>query len=193
MSHPVTLLALDPGKLYAGWTFYVYGKLVRAGMAVVPANRDLPDSWKGNHPGFIIGQRIRQHIEHNEHYMRFGLSEFVGETMKHRGRNELQPKAFNEKILPLIGTVHMVAGICCTPTTKVIVAEPDQWKGSLDGDIWLRRILSKSTKEERSLINNLIETKQVISSEIHNVIDAHGLALWRLGRISPTRSSSFKE
>jgi len=56
---------------------------------------------------------------------------------------------------------------------------PRQWKGTVDGDIFLTRITKRL--DEREL--GLLDTCGAIDSLKHNVIDAIGLGLWKVGRL----------
>lgn len=53
---------------------------------------------------------------------------------------------------------------------------PHDWKGSRPKDICNRVTMNALTDEEKDLIPTLPKTK------LHNVIDAIGIGLWRLGR-----------
>lgn len=53
---------------------------------------------------------------------------------------------------------------------------PREWKGSVDKDVHNARVLAKLSPEERARIPKLPK------KELHNLIDAVGLALWAAGR-----------
>ena len=63
------------------------------------------------------------------------------------------------------------------PTYEKIT--PRQWKGTIKKEVMLRRILSKLTDRELQLIKGL----ELPPSKEHNVIDAVGIGLWKLGRL----------
>lgn len=56
---------------------------------------------------------------------------------------------------------------------------PRQWKGAVKKEIMLKRILSKLDDDELLVIKNC----GVSNSKAHNIIDAVGIGLWKLGRL----------
>lgn len=56
---------------------------------------------------------------------------------------------------------------------------PRQWKGTIKKEVMLKRILSKLTDTELSLLKGLGLPKSLE----HNVVDACGIGLWKLGRL----------
>lgn len=62
---------------------------------------------------------------------------------------------------------------------SVEAVEASAWKASTDPDVLARRILAILTPEERAVIP---KTRSALGYD-HNVIDAIGLGLWRLGRM----------
>lgn len=62
---------------------------------------------------------------------------------------------------------------------RVRAIEASAWKASTDPDVLARRILATLTDEERAVIP---KTRSALGHD-HNVIDAIGLGLWRLGRM----------
>ena len=56
---------------------------------------------------------------------------------------------------------------------------PRQWKGTIKKEAMLKRILSRLDDRELSLLKGLGLPKTVE----HNVIDAVGIGLWKLGRL----------
>lgn len=69
-----------------------------------------------------------------------------------------------------VGRFSMLAGY----TTLV---HPQTWKGQLPKDVCARRVLSRLAEEERARIPKLAK------SRLHNVLDAIGIGMWRLGRM----------
>lgn len=62
---------------------------------------------------------------------------------------------------------------------EVRAVEASAWKASTDPDILAKRILAHLSPEERAVIP---KTRSALGHD-HNVIDAIGLGLWRLGRM----------
>jgi hypothetical protein len=56
---------------------------------------------------------------------------------------------------------------------------PRQWKGTIKKEMMLKRILKTMTDDELLLLKNL----KLPKSKEHNVVDAVGIGLWRLGRL----------
>ena len=56
---------------------------------------------------------------------------------------------------------------------------PREWKGTVDGDVFLKRITKRLYDREKALLAGC----DVIPSLEHNVIDAIGLGLWKVGRL----------
>ncbi len=53
---------------------------------------------------------------------------------------------------------------------------PSEWKGNVPKPIMTKRILSRLTVEESTRIENA-------GAKTHNIIDAVGIGLWKLGRL----------
>ena len=60
----------------------------------------------------------------------------------------------------------------------VDVVRPKQWKGQLPKDVHHQRVMAKLVQPECDVIHRA----QVAQSKLHNVLDAVGLGLWKLGR-----------
>jgi hypothetical protein len=60
----------------------------------------------------------------------------------------------------------------------VELVTPHEWKGSVSKEISNRRVLKKLKSEELAVLNAV----KCAESARHNVIDAIGIALWKLGR-----------
>lgn len=80
-------------------------------------------------------------------------------------------------LLPLAGVQAAIAAglrMC-----EIVAPLPAKWKGQVKKEVMLRRIESRMHPEERALVDAL----KLPKSLRHNVIDACGLALWRVGRL----------
>lgn len=63
---------------------------------------------------------------------------------------------------------------------SVELVKPRTWKGTIDGDIMCARILRLMTPAERAIFN----AAPGAASYRHNILDAIGIGLWKLGRLS---------
>lgn len=61
---------------------------------------------------------------------------------------------------------------------KSVLVDPNEWKGSVPKVIHQKRILAVLSVEERARLPKLLKTKS------HNMIDAVGIGLYHLGRLS---------
>lgn len=77
-------------------------------------------------------------------------------------------------------TIALVGGIVASAAnpTSIRSVLPREWKGQVDANVMLQRILKRLTDTERSLIERV---KPV--SLLHNCIDSAGLGLWAVGRL----------
>jgi hypothetical protein len=83
---------------------------------------------------------------------------------------------------PVQGLACTGGGIVCMlkrSTNKVKFLLPKEWKGQVPKDIMLDRIVNKLNDTEKSVL----ESKKLIKSKKHNVIDAIGLGLYILDRL----------
>lgn len=66
-------------------------------------------------------------------------------------------------------------------TNYIETVHPREWKGQVPKDVMTRRISAAISPEEREHI------EPCQSSLMHNVLDAIGIGLWKLGRINQKR------
>lgn len=64
----------------------------------------------------------------------------------------------------------------------VTLVTPAEWKGQVPKHIHARRILDALTDGERRVAT--VESAKLSKSSRHNMIDAIGLGLWKLGRLT---------
>jgi hypothetical protein len=62
---------------------------------------------------------------------------------------------------------------------RVHIVLPHAWKGSVPKDVFAGRIIGHMRPEEAAILGAI----KVSNSKLHNVIDAVGLGLWKLGRL----------
>lgn len=71
------------------------------------------------------------------------------------------------------------AGKVSAEFAGVKTVRPREWKGTVKKEIMLRRIVSRLNDNELYLLKDL----GLPSHKEHNVVDAVGIGLWRLGRL----------
>jgi hypothetical protein len=70
------------------------------------------------------------------------------------------------------------AGACAPPGAVYVPITPRRWKGTINGDVFLKMIVARMTADEIALLAGTAP-----DSLVHNVIDACGMVLWSQGRI----------
>jgi hypothetical protein len=70
---------------------------------------------------------------------------------------------------------------CQKQTGGFLLVPPGTWKGQVPGDIMVERIKSKLSPDEVVIFDQ--GTTGTRAGLLHNVVDAVGLGLWRVGRI----------
>jgi hypothetical protein len=119
--------------------------------------------------------------------MALALKEWVGPKTPERVIAEIPVVYFRNKqkvdandLVHLAGVSYAALALfggCGTGVT------PQQWKGTLAKEIFAKRILSRLSAYEMSVLDDL----KMAESKKHNVIDAIGLGLWGLGRLQAKR------
>lgn len=169
------ILCLDPGITCSGVALFDGLVLRKAGLARAPKT-DAPyparaaqmarqvQAWRllGATPTSLVDIIV---AEWPQVYQRGGPTKTKGDP--------------NVITLPLAGVVSATCALF--PNADVITYRPHEWKGTLDGDDFTERILSRLTAEEEMLIEG-------IPSLRHNAIDAVGLGLKYLGRLERHRA-----
>jgi hypothetical protein len=150
---PFGLIAIDPGKHHLAWAKFLEGRLVACGLAEGEP-RELADVLEE------IGARGEAVIEVPRVYP----------SRRWRGDpNDLIDVAL---------TAGVAAGVLCRLGTKIEYVRPGTWKKNVPKRIHNDRVRSALDDHERLLF----ETCGVAAFKRHNVLDAIGLGLWRLGR-----------
>lgn len=161
-------LYIDPGMRCTGWALYsedgeahadADGRVVACGLSRAGANV----------PALVLPAYHRRQIQ--KETAPFSSShgavvEVVSETpWVRRGRTKGDPQDLH--------TLSLIAGRLAERYVY-----PHEWKGTANGDVFCRRILSLLTEDEHSLVEAVRP-----ASLRHNAIDAVGLALWDQGRM----------
>jgi hypothetical protein len=99
---------------------------------------------------------------------------------------ERERKKDPNNLLPLAGVNTAVGAIYTAlaggrDAPNLVSYKPREWKGTLDGDAFLERILSRLTDDEKARIEKRGKTLD------HNAIDAIGVGLKHLGRLERKR------
>lgn len=148
------LVAIDPGET-TGWSFYQDGALVEAGVAV------------GSPPALPAAV----YLELNQNR---DCSEAVIEKPQ---TYPMSPVDANDLI-----TLGILVGewkeYLHRHGADVELALPRTWKGTVPKDIHHRRVLARLTAEEKTRLPKRPRAKNYD----HNMLDAVGLGLWKLGR-----------
>lgn len=157
-----SLLAIDPGFRYLGFSVFNRGELVKAGLSKAEDEEDW-DRWTNQPPSFL-------HIIEIIHAYHWESPVAVIEFPKiHRDT----PK--NESIIKLAAACGAYASLLQAAGFVIEWVEPRAWKGTVPKDIMYKRILAKLPESEYHKIERLKD---------HNVIDAVGIGLWKI-RKSP--------
>ncbi|GAC1590841.1 MAG: hypothetical protein NVS3B25_09680 [Hymenobacter sp.] len=104
------------------------------------------------------------------------ITDFVSEWPRSYPDSNVDP---NTALLPLCGIVSATAALL--PCERHIY-EPRQWKGTVDGTLFLGRIIDRLDEREKLILNSVMPP-----GLRHNATDAIGLALFRLGRLTRQR------
>ena len=143
---PMKILAVDPGKFHMGVAFFEGDCLKGAKLYKIKDPHDL----------VFIASSIQQEFRNDGPITYVSEIPMIYPAVRSKGDpNDLIPLALNTGIL---------AGALAP--TKIIFYKPYEWKGTIDGDMMLRRIESKLRPAERLLLPEKIN---------HNVLDAIGV------------------
>jgi hypothetical protein len=152
----VNLLTIDPGA-DQGWGLFENGLLYTCGLG---------DPWAGLYT-LVHGRPDLLVIECPQVYPR---------SKKRVDPNRLIVLARR------VGRAEDRAELLRIPVELVF---PRAWKGTVDGDVMIERIRSRLSAAELALVDGALgpKGKPVAKGKLHNVIDAVGLGLWKLGRL----------
>ena len=159
----MNLLSVDPGKC-TGYAVFDGGLLRRAGVASVPSNTPLPEKVRR-----IAGEFTGFYDE-----AAYELPQVYTRDKSKGDPNDLMPLA------AIIGGFVMRF-----PETKHTLYKPREWKGQLTKDACHARITERLSEEEaRTLIHSLSFVSATLR---HNALDAVGIGLFHLGRLTKKR------
>lgn len=149
------LISFDPAAHHAAWAAFEDGKLRRCGL-----ERDTDgELWS------LLETRFR------------GVqAQIVIELPQVYGkRDERDPN----DLIPVAITVGRIASAFGSPGVKAELVRPHDWKGSVPKPIMLARIEKRLDEEEIGVLH----TAKAPASLRHNIVDAVGLGLFKLGRL----------
>lgn len=90
----------------------------------------------------------------------------------------------NKALLPLCGIIgHVSALLAPGPRVSRVMYLPREWKGTIDGETFLGRIVERLNASEHDVLNSVMPPYLR-----HNATDAVGLALYYSGRLTRHRA-----
>lgn len=158
------MLCVDPGLRGCGVAFFRAGTLIRAGYVTNPVIEG-----RGYAAHKMMGLAVV------ELYGYVGLSRLVMEHPR------IYPGAAQQKgdLNDLIDVACVGAAIASNyPVTETETLYPADWKGNVPKEVMTARISRAIANEERAGI------EKCYASLTHNVLDAIGIGLFKLGRIN---------
>lgn len=167
MTAPRTLVAVDPGLRRLGVAVFTDDRLVHAALVTSPVKKD-----RGGTAWYAMADAVWAHL-HDDYLNRLTPDEFVLEVPQiyRFGKSKGDP----DDLIQLAATGAAVGAVL--RAQKATTYYPREWKGTVPGDVFVERIRGRLTPAERKAI-----TPCAMSYE-HNVLDAVGLGLFRLGRL----------
>ncbi len=152
----MNFLSIDPGLTATGWALWSGQWLMNVGLARSAAKAPLNDRIQG-----IYEQILRD----------------VGTLPKTRVCERMEVRGLKNKGNPqVLCDLNLLAGFLASEWVL-----PREWKPNLPKEVHQPRILATLTPAERRLVDALRP-----KSLVHNAIDAVGIGLNRLGRLTPT-------
>lgn len=109
-------------------------------------------------------------------YFKHSPDELAIETMRVYEASE--QKGDQNDLLGVQLVAGAITGIMGCPVVSYV---PQEWKGSVDGDVFTKRIISRLSETEKQAITYVSESVD------HNTIDGVGVGLKRLGRLDAHR------
>jgi hypothetical protein len=152
------LVAIDPGKAGLGWASFTNEKLCSAGL--------------------IVCDNLVKTTE--------ALVEMMGRTYPHPSTVVIEvPQVYQQRLQKgdpndLID-VAVIAGIAAGVAAQFVEPQPvrpHKWKGNRPKALDNAYTLSLLSAEEKLVVDSC----GALKSKLHNVIDAVGIGLWKLGR-----------
>ena len=159
-------VAVDPGIRGCGAALFADQVLLRAAYVPNPCT-----SGNGPRESASAALAVQQWLE------LYGYTAEVLALEYPRVYPARSQKGDQNDLLPLAGVVCALAA--CYPSARVIRYFPREWKGTVDADVMLTRIESKLTPVERTRLAPCPGDLR------HNMIDAVGIGMRAVGRLSP--------
>lgn len=186
----MTLLSVDPGIRGCGVAFFEEAELIRALYVVNPS---------------LVGSTVKECVS-----MAAEIAELVYTTRASVSlvveRPQIYPqgkgKGDPNLLLPLYGVTNALAGMLrgCDSLSGAAELRPREWKGNIDAGVCIWRIRERLSEKEFSRIEmprvccaecckhpQEADCKKPNSCLTHNVFDAIGIGLKRLGRFEPVK------
>lgn len=151
-------VCVDSGQHRIGWAYGDGDRILRCGL--------WRDDLKAVHPVPLL-EAVTVIQEVPVHYP----------TRGPRGRRSKTCKVNPNDLIGIASKSGWFAG-ACAPGAKYVPITPRMWKGTINGDTFLKHILYRMSEAEVALLEGTAP-----DSLIHNVIDACGMVLWSQGRI----------
>lgn len=152
---------IDPGLVATGYGVLTDGVLTHAG--IVRGNPKLKTSQRVDAIALELFERLSP----------LGIDVLAVEHMVYRGGKQRTNPA-------ILLALNLVAGACWCLADKVNWYVPTEWKGRLDKDVAINRMMLTLSTSERKILEDIKP-----ASLRHNAADGVGLALFESGRLTP--------
>lgn len=168
------VIGIDVGKHAVGVSLFVDKKLERCGLARARGEVDGPLRWRelSNSVRAIVGRIPLQTIAVIEG------QRIYRDAQKKGDQNDIIDVAYV--------TGYLAATILALDGVELIEA-PRVWKGTLDGDVFIETRIQPEIKKNPNELNVALASMPSAVSLAHNVWDAIGIGLWKLGRLTPRK------
>lgn len=166
-----TLLSIDPGFRYLGYSVFSEGTLLEAGLL---KSAETPSSWA------VWGKQPPSFLHLVEVIRKFDWVEQCSAVIEYPKVHKDTPNP--EAIVKLAAACGAYTGLLQAAGFGLIWVEPYTWKGNVPKEVSTRRILAKIPKEDYSKISNVRD---------HNILDAIGIGLWATKKINRDQDLSI--
>lgn len=156
------MITIDPNLRGCGVAEWHHGKLVKAIYVKNPA------SGRGYNAHVALGRAVWQALNGNP------LTDAPPCIIEHPRVYPGMPKTDLNDLLDVVAVGAAVAGLFQDAQTVF----PSEWKGTMKKQAMLERIASKLTPGELSMV------QKTNKSDTEDILDAVGIGLWKLGRLS---------
>ncbi len=170
---PGILISVDPGIRGCGVALFDGGKLVRAAYVKSPAKT-------GNNAAACVSMGLAVY-SWTDRTAPDALALEWPQVYASRIR-EGSSKADPNDLLALCGVDSVIAALYDLPTAMVTCFAPAEWKGQMSKEACQGRIIGRLSAAELEIVMSVSPP-----SLRHNVFDAVGIGLFRLGRFDRVR------